>query len=78
MPGRLPSEEPAIEGLARMKAKPRIKLIVRIWPSPVQVEASWFASLVTDNQRLFPDVCSKTENGFVGWENCFVGTCSRN
>ena len=30
MPGKLPSEEPAIEGPARMKAKPRIKLIVRI------------------------------------------------
>jgi hypothetical protein len=31
MPGRLLSEEPAIEGPARMKAKARIKLIVRIW-----------------------------------------------
>jgi hypothetical protein len=30
MPGRLPSEEPAIEGPARMKAKPKIKLMVRI------------------------------------------------
>jgi hypothetical protein len=44
------------------------------WLSPVQVEALCAVSLVTDNQRLFPDVCSKTENGFVAWENCFVGT----
>ena len=65
MPGRLPSEEPAIEGPARMKAKPRMKLIVRIGSSPVQVEALCVASLVTDNQRLFPDVCSKAKNGFV-------------
>jgi hypothetical protein len=34
--------------------------------------------LVTDNQWLFPDVCSKTENGFVIQENCFVGTGGRN
>ena len=33
---------------------------------------------VTDNQRLFPDVCSKAENGFVIQENCFVGTGGRN
>jgi hypothetical protein len=33
---------------------------------------------VTDNQRLFPDVCSEVENGFVVQENCFVGTGRRN
>jgi hypothetical protein len=33
MPGRLPSEEPAIEAPARMKAKARMKLIVRIFSS---------------------------------------------
>src|SRR5882757_6045892 len=78
MPGRLPSEEPAIEGPARTKAKPRIKLIVRIGCLRFQAWALCAVSLVTDNQRLFPDVCSKTENGFVGWENCFVGTSRRN
>jgi hypothetical protein len=35
------------------------------WPSPVQVEALCAVSLVTDNQRLFPDVCSEMKNGFV-------------
>jgi hypothetical protein len=62
MPGRL-SEEPAIEGPARMKAKPRMKLIVRIGRlrfRSKRVLASW----VTDNQWLFPDVCSKAKNGF--------------
>jgi hypothetical protein len=48
------------------------------WLSPVQAEASCAAWLVTDNQRLFPDVCSKTENGFVDRENCFVGIGRRN
>jgi hypothetical protein len=48
------------------------------WLSPVQAEALCAVSLVTDNQWLFPDVCSKTENGFVAWENCFVGTKRRN
>jgi hypothetical protein len=27
---------------------------------------------------VFPDICSKTENGFVGDENCFIGTSQRN
>jgi hypothetical protein len=35
------------------------------WKSPVQAEALCAVSLVTDNQRLFPDVCSKAKNGFV-------------
>ena len=61
-----------------MKAKARMKLIVRIGWSPVRAEALCAVSLVTDNQWLFPDVCSKTENGFVAWENCFVGTRRRN
>jgi hypothetical protein len=65
MPGRLPSEEPAIEGPARMKAKPRIKLIVRIGRLQVQVKAPCAVWWVTDNQWLFPDVCSKEKNGFV-------------
>jgi hypothetical protein len=65
MPGRLPSEEPAIEGPARTKAKPRIKLIVRIGCLRFQAEALCAVSLVTDNQWLFPDVCSKAKNGFV-------------
>jgi hypothetical protein len=48
------------------------------WLSPVRAEALCAVSLVTDNQRLFPDVCSKAKNGFVVQENCFVKLGRRN
>jgi hypothetical protein len=48
-----------------MKAKPRMKLMVRIGCLRFQAEALCAVSLVTDNQWLFPDVCSKAKNGFV-------------
>jgi hypothetical protein len=31
-----------------------------------------------DNHSRFPDVCAKSENGFVAGENCFVATSGRN
>jgi hypothetical protein len=49
-------------------------LAVSVFKSTRSAPFQW----VTDNQRLFPDVCSKTENGFVIQENCFVGTGGRN
>jgi hypothetical protein len=30
-----------------------------------------------DNHAVFPDVCAKAENGFVGPENCFVVAAGR-
>jgi hypothetical protein len=62
-PGRLVSEEPAIEGPDRMKAKARTKLVMRIifkslllFPSAVrrQFDTSW----------LFPDLCSARAKWF--------------
>jgi hypothetical protein len=35
-------------------------------------------TLAPDSRRLFPDICAKTENGFVARPNCFVGAIRRN
>jgi hypothetical protein len=78
MPGRLLSEEPAIEGPARMKAKARMKLIVRIYVSGLKSRARCAFRWQLDSQSLFPDICSKTENGFVAAEICFIETSRRN
>jgi hypothetical protein len=56
-----------------------MKLIVRICVSPVVslgrcAPFRWHL----DTHALFPDICSETENGFVGDENCFIGTSQRN
>ena len=63
MPGRLPSLEPAIEGPARMKAKARMKLKVRICRSPVGA-ALGALSLTGDNPELFREFCAKSEKWF--------------
>jgi hypothetical protein len=31
-----------------------------------------------DNHAVFPHVCAKAENGFVGQENCFAAAAARN
>lgn len=73
MPGKPLSDEPAIEGPARTKAKARIKLMVRIMSgSGIAGESRRFRWQV-DNQRLFPEICAEAGNGFVAPENCFVG-----
>jgi hypothetical protein len=66
-PGRLPSNEPAIEGPSITKAKATMKLVVRIRLSP-----GWLPFLLLHNPRPFPEFCSRRENGFVAPENCFV------
>jgi hypothetical protein len=57
-----------------MKAKARMKLIVRIGCLRFQAEALCAVRWQLDNQALFPDICTEAENGFVARENCFIGT----
>ena len=64
MPGKPWSEEPATEGPARMKAKARMKLKVRIGLSPVSVPASPPFCWQSDSQPLFPDICAKSTKWF--------------
>ncbi len=68
MPGKPFSEEPAIEGPARMKAKARMKLIVR--------PRRFVGNLITVS--CFRISAPKAENGFVAAEICFVGQKRRN
>jgi len=79
MPGKPWSDEPAIEGPARMKAKARMKLMVRMCLSPVSVAGVPAVSLA----RVIANGCfrisaPKGENGFIAGENCFVGRAGRN
>jgi len=42
-----------------------MKLVVRIWLSPVvRGQAAPAVSLTRDSQRLFPDICAKTAKWF--------------
>ena len=61
------------EGQGKDEAgSPHLTVSGRPWPAAPAV------SLPRDNRRLFPDICAKTENGFVAQENCFVGPAGRN
>jgi len=78
IPGTPLSDEPAIEGPARMKAKARMKLMVRMWLSPVSVPASPPFRWKSHSQRLFPDICAPSGKWFHRAGYCFVGHVGRN
>jgi hypothetical protein len=78
-PGKELSDEPAIEAPATAKASASMKLRVRILTVSGfgRRRRPPFSSAVV-NQRLFPDVCAKAQNGFIPREYCFVARARRN
>jgi hypothetical protein len=54
-----------------MKAKARMKLMVRIDLSPVSAPASPPSRWQPDNRGLFPDICAKSRKWFHGFGDLF-------
>jgi hypothetical protein len=64
MPAKAVSDEPAMEGPARMKAKARMKLTVRIDVSGFGCRLCRPSRWRFDNERLFPDICATSRKWF--------------